>query len=111
MNIKKNNTRCMVRSRTFQILPTSAMLLTLALISFSFTVLAQKNDVYVDKNGVMRWAKNREEVRAFGINYTAMFAHAYRTAKKMDIPLEQAIDNDVYHFSRLGFDFFRVHVW
>lgn len=74
---------------------------------------AQKRakDVYVDKNGVMRWGDSREEVKGFGINYTAMFAHAYRVAKKMNIDLEQAIDNDVYHFARLGFDAFRVHVW
>jgi hypothetical protein len=74
---------------------------------------AQKKsqDVYVDKTGVMRWGNNDQEVRAFGINYTAMFAHAYRTAKKNNVSLEKAIDDDVYHFARLGFDFFRVHVW
>jgi hypothetical protein len=71
----------------------------------------KSQDVYVDPNGVMRWGENREEVHGFGINYTAMFAHAYRTAKKLNIPLEKAIDDDVYHFARLGFDFFRVHVW
>ncbi len=75
--------------------------------------LAQRStrDVYVDKTGVMRWGHNREEVKGFGINYTAMFAHAYRQAKRLDISLEEAIDNDIYHFSRLGFDLFRVHVW
>ncbi len=73
---------------------------------------AQKtNDVYVDKNGIMRWGKTKEEVRAFGVNYTAPFAHGYRAAKKKGISLEQAIDNDVYHFARLGFDLYRVHVW
>ncbi|MEX2234744.1 MAG: membrane or secreted protein [Cyclobacteriaceae bacterium] len=80
---------------------------------YSFPALAQKKsqDVYIDKSGVMRWGTNKEEVRGFGINYTAMFAHAYRTAKRLNIPLEKAIDDDVYHFARLGFDFFRVHVW
>ena len=24
---------------------------------------------------------------------------------------KEAIDNDVYHFTRLGFDLYRVHVW
>jgi len=73
---------------------------------------AQKSkDVYVDKNGVMRWGSTKEEVHGFGINYTAPFAHAYRTAKKLNIPLEKAIDDDVYHFARLGFDAYRVHVW
>src|SRR5690349_14288839 len=69
-----------------------------------------KNDAYVDKSGILRW-KDGREVTAFGVNYTAPFAHAYRTAKKMNVDLEQAIRDDVYHFSRLGFDAFRVHVW
>ncbi|MBL7846366.1 MAG: membrane or secreted protein [Cyclobacteriaceae bacterium] len=68
-------------------------------------------DVYVDKKGVMRWGKTDEEVQGFGINYTAMFAHAYRAAKQRSIPLEKAMDEDIYHFSRLGFDLYRVHVW
>jgi hypothetical protein len=71
----------------------------------------KSQDVFLDKDGIMRWGHTKEEVRAFGVNYTAMFAHAYRTAKKMNISLEKAIDDDVYHFSRLGFDLFRVHVW
>ena len=70
-----------------------------------------KNDVYVDKNGVMRWGQNHKEVHGFGVNYTAPFAHAYRSAKRMNIDIKKAIDDDVYHFSRLGFDLFRIHVW
>lgn len=69
------------------------------------------DDVYVDKRGVMRWGKTNEEVKGFGINYTAMFAHAYRQAKQRNVSLEKAIDDDIYHFSRLGFDLYRVHVW
>ena len=84
--------------------------LLVSLVSFAFAQ-ERTRDVYVDKNGLMRWGHNKEEVHGFGINYTAMFAHAYRTAKRQNISLEQAIDNDVYHFARLGFDFFRVHVW
>ncbi|HYF70680.1 MAG TPA: cellulase family glycosylhydrolase [Ohtaekwangia sp.] len=76
------------------------------------SVYAQKrNDVYVDKNGVMRWGMTNEEVHGFGVNYTVPFAHAYRAAEKLDINPEQAIDGDVYHFARLGFDAFRIHVW
>lgn len=91
----------------------SAVCVVWMFFCFTSDGFAQKKtqDVYVDKNGVMRWGNTNEEVRAFGINYTAMFAHAYRTAKKLNIPLEKAIDDDVYHFARLGFDAFRVHVW
>lgn len=70
-----------------------------------------KGDVIIDKNGVMRWKNTKEEVHGFGVNYTVPFAHAYRSAKKMGVDPKQAIDNDVYHFTRLGFDLFRVHVW
>lgn len=72
---------------------------------------AKSSDVYVDKNGVIRWSKNNAEVHGFGVNYTAPFAHAYSTAKKRGVNLEKAIADDVYHFSRLGLDLYRVHVW
>ncbi|MBU4011817.1 MAG: glycoside hydrolase family 5 protein, partial [Proteobacteria bacterium] len=70
-----------------------------------------KNNVYVDNKGVMRFEKTNSEVYGFGVNYTVPFAHAYRSAKRIGIDPKKAIDNDVYHFSRLGFDLFRVHVW
>ncbi len=69
------------------------------------------NDVYVDSKGTMRWGKSKEEVHGFGINYTVPFAHAYRSAKQLNVSHREAIDNDVYHFARLGFDAYRVHVW
>jgi hypothetical protein len=47
----------------------------------------------------------------FGVNYTVPFAHAYRSAQKMNIDVKKNMDKDIYHFSRLGFDLFRVHVW
>ena len=71
----------------------------------------QKTEVIVDKNGVMRWKSSNEEIKGFGVNYTVPFAHAYRSAIKMGIDPLKAIDEDVYHFARLGFDFYRVHVW
>ena len=77
--------------------------------------LSQSNDekanVYVDDSGVMRWEKTNQEVKGFGVNYSVPFAHAYRSAKKMGIDPKEAIDNDVYHFTRLGFDLYRLHVW
>ncbi|MBN2349580.1 MAG: cellulase family glycosylhydrolase [Bacteroidales bacterium] len=68
-------------------------------------------NVYVDNKGVMRWEKTKSEVTGFGINYTVPFAHALRVAKQLGISPEKAIDEDVYHFARLGFDLYRVHVW
>lgn len=75
-------------------------------------VFSQKtNDVYVDKEGIMRWGMTKEEVHGFGVNYTVPFAYAYRVAKELGVAPEKAIDDDVYHFARLGFDVYRVHVW
>lgn len=72
---------------------------------------AKSEGVFVDSKGIMRWNKDKTEVKGFGVNYTAPFAHAFRTAKKLNVDLKQSIDDDVYHFSRLGFDLYRVHVW
>ncbi|CAG5069012.1 hypothetical protein DYBT9623_01746 [Dyadobacter sp. CECT 9623] len=81
------------------------------LFAVQMTFGQQTNDVYVDKDGVMRWGTTKEEVKGFGVNYTVPFAYAYRVAKQLGVSPEKAIDNDVYHFSRLGFDLYRVHVW
>lgn len=70
-----------------------------------------KRDVFVDDKGVMRWKDDKAEVQGFGVNYTVPFAHAYRSAQKLGVNPLKAIDEDVYHFARLGFDLYRVHVW
>lgn len=71
----------------------------------------QMGEVFVDDKGVMRWQDNQKEITGFGVNYSVPFAHAYRSAKRLGINPKEAIDNDVYHFSRLGFDLYRLHVW
>lgn len=83
------------------------------LFAFLFVHLTfgQNNDVFIDQNGVMRWGKTKAEVHGFGVNYTVPFAHAYRSAKKKGVNPKEVILNDVYHFKRLGFDLYRVHVW
>ena len=68
-------------------------------------------DVYVDTKGVLRWQNTKAEVALFGVNYTAPFAYSYRALTQLSIKPEDAIDQDVYHLSRLGVDAFRVHVW
>lgn len=70
-----------------------------------------KRGVFVDDKGILRWEDNKEEIKGFGVNYTVPFAHAYRSAQKLGVNPLKAIDEDVYHFSRLGFDLYRVHVW
>ncbi len=72
---------------------------------------SKSNLVYVDKQGVLRWSKNNTEASFFGVNYTTPFAYAYRAHKALNVDLEKAIQQDVYHLARLGLDAFRVHVW
>ena len=68
--------------------------------------LNPSNPVYVDKSGVLRWTRNHSEAAFFGVNYTVPFAYGYRSHKALKADLEKAIDNDVYHFARLGVDAF-----
>jgi hypothetical protein len=67
--------------------------------------------VLVDPAGIMRWTATNDEVALFGVNYTTPFAHAFRAHRQLGIPIEKAIDADVYHLARLGLDAYRVHVW
>ena len=62
-----------------------------------------RNGLWLDPDG--------KEVRAFGVNYAAPFAHAYRRIEQLGLSHKQTIDQDVYHFARLGFDAYRIHVW
>lgn len=70
-----------------------------------------RDQLIIDDKGIMRWRRDSSEVTGFGINYTVPFAYAYRAGKKLNIDLKAAIDQDVYHFARLGLDLFRVHIW
>lgn len=68
-------------------------------------------NVYVDCDGVMRRDDTKEEVSFYGTNYTVPFAHAYRALRSLGIDRKSAIDRDVYHMARLGFNGFRLHLW
>ncbi|MBC6111285.1 membrane or secreted protein [Pedobacter fastidiosus] len=87
----------------------------LLFVAFAFlaivTYAQNKQGIYVDASGVIRWEKDNKEAAFFGTNYTAPFAYGNRAILRMGQTAEQAIKDDVYHFSRLGLDAFRVHVW
>jgi hypothetical protein len=71
----------------------------------------RSNLIYIDKEGVVRYSKDNKEAAFFGVNYTVPFAYGYRSHKALGVDLEKAIQQDVYHMSRLGLDAFRVHMW
>src|SRR6185369_17761420 len=94
------------------------VLFSVFILLISSTSFAQRNNaknnnatIYIDKNGVMRWKNNDNEASFFGVNYTTPFAYAYRAHKALNVDLEKAIQQDVYHMARIGLDAFRVHVW
>ena len=79
----------------------------------SLPAIAQEKNstVFIDKKGVMRWTDSKEETSFFGVNYTLPFAHAYRAINYLGKDHKSAIDKDVYHFARLGFNAYRIHIW
>lgn len=52
-----------------------------------------------------------QPVSAFGINYAPMFAHSHRRILEMGLDPKKVIDQDVYHFVRMGLNAYRIHVW
>lgn len=87
-------------------------LFTFILLLLVIGVRAEKiPTVYVDAYGVMRWSDTKKEASFYGVNYTLPFAHAYRAIGYLGLDHQAAIDQDVYHFARLGFNAYRIHVW
>ena len=86
-------------------------LLFLSFLTTIPSVAQEKQSVYIDNKGVMRWTNNRREASFFGVNYTLPFAHAYRAVGYLNKDRKAAIDKDVYHFARLGFNAYRIHIW
>jgi hypothetical protein len=96
----------------------SALLMTLFLnltmgkVLFAQGIQKQDSDpVYVDKGGVMRWSDSGEEVSLFGTNYMPAFSQSYRALIRMGKDHKEAIEEDTYHFARLGLDAYRVHMF
>lgn len=84
-------------------------MLVLLILCSSEVLFAQS--YYVDKEGILRAEKDHAEMSFFGVNYTVPFAHAYRAMDYLKVDHKTAIDKDVYHFARLGFNAYRIHVW
>ncbi len=66
---------------------------------------------FVDKNGILRSSGDNQESAFFGVNYMLPFAHGYRMHKQLGVDMKEAVDQDVYHMARLGFNAYRIHVW
>ena len=76
-----------------------------------FSQPSTQHSTYVDDQGVIRWTADNSEVHGFGVNYSTPFAHAYRMANRLGVSHRDAMHDDIYHFARLDFNLYRVHVW
>lgn len=91
-------------------------IITTLCCSLAFAGLSSQNEknipvIDIGKDGVMRWSDSHKEASFYGVNYTLPFAHAYRAMGYLGVDRKEAIDKDVYHLARLGFNAYRIHVW
>ena len=68
-------------------------------------------DVYLDREGVIRWRDDRSEVRLFGANYVITTASDYRAAGYVGGDRKRMIDEDMAQFARMGWDGIRLTFW
>ncbi len=67
--------------------------------------------VYLDKQGVVRWSDDRQEVTLFGANYVVHTASDYRAAGYVHADRKKMIDEDMAQFARMGWDGIRLTFW
>lgn len=67
--------------------------------------------VMLDREGVIRWSDNREEVALFGANYVLPTASDYRAAGYLNLDRKKMIDEDMAQFARMGWDGLRLTFW
>ncbi len=95
--------------------PLRLAILFLAWLALVPTVQAQRavanRAVYLDRDGVVRWRDNRQEVRLFGANYVLPTASDYRAAGYLHADRKQMIDEDMAQFARMGWDGLRLTFW
>jgi hypothetical protein len=66
---------------------------------------------HVDAEGLLRWQDDGSEIALFGVNYYTPFTADYEGLQLRGENHRQTIDRDVAHFSRLGLDVIRLHVF
>jgi hypothetical protein len=67
--------------------------------------------VYIDNQGVLRWAVDQSEVAIFGANYSLASATDYRAAGYVGADRKKLVEKDLTHFSRMGWDGIRLCFW
>ncbi|NQZ58939.1 MAG: hypothetical protein HRT88_15920 [Lentisphaeraceae bacterium] len=74
-------------------------------------ILTLAGSAAIDSDGQWHRESDGQLVNAFGVNYNVPFAYTYRKIKEMGLDHKKIIDDDLYHFSRLGINAYRIHLW
>ncbi len=72
---------------------------------------ARFREVYLDREGVVRWRDDRTEVALFGANYVLPSASDYRAAGYLRGDRKRMIEEDMAQFARMGWDGLRLTFW
>ena len=72
---------------------------------------AQRELVFLDRQGVVRWRDTHKEVALFGANYVLTTASDYRAAGYIHGDRKRMIDDDMAQFARMGWDGLRLTFW
>ena len=72
---------------------------------------AAGRDVYLDRQGVVRWRDDSSEVALFGANYVLPSASDYRAAGYLHADRKRMIEEDMAQFARMGWDGLRLTFW
>ena len=67
--------------------------------------------VYLDEEGVVRWAADKREVALFGANYCLPSGCDYRAAGYVHADRKKLVEKDMAHFARMGWDGLRICLW
>lgn len=88
-----------------------ALLTVLSLAGFSQAPAVKLRTVYQDAKGVIRWSDDKQAVALFGANYCLPSACDYRAAGYVTKDRKKAVDQDMTHFARMGWDALRLSFW
>ena len=72
---------------------------------------SRPREVYLDRDGVVRWQDDRSEVTLFGANYVLPSASDYRAAGYLRGDRKRMIEEDMAQFARMGWDGLRLTFW
>ena len=73
--------------------------------------LSANRPVYIDKDGVMRWQDNNDEVALFGVNYCLPSGYSFRAVQYVGADHKRVIDADMAHLARMELDALRLSFW